>query len=266
MTLDNYLNPVRIYWLIKKDISKNWKVYLITIGAFFGFYLLAEIIGAKTETLDPSMHRGFLANLIFVVGIIATASAFRESHKKLKNHEWLMLPASTLEKFVSRLLMHTVVFLLLTLVLYFLFSLLSLLVVRVILGEPFPMFNPFDTFIWKVMGHYIIIQSVFVLGAAWFKSHNLIKTVLAIAVISISISILGSLVGWLVFNDYFWILMRGHFDFNITMADGFDSARLESLIGSLALFSKILYFGLLAPVCWFGSWLKLRELEVSDGV
>jgi hypothetical protein len=29
---------------------------------------------------------------------------------------------------------------------------------------------------------------------------------------------------------------------------------------------KIVYFGLLAPFFWFVSWLRMREIEVKDGV
>jgi hypothetical protein len=144
--------------------------------------------------------------------------------------------------------------------------LIGKLVVEVFLGAYYPDFSVFNSTVWQMIGHYILLQSVFMLGAVWFKKGNFIKTVLALILFSIILSILSSLVAWIVFNDYFWTLVRGDFNFNIDLSTGFDIQRLEGFGRGAFTLIKVLYFGLLAPVCWFGSWLKLKELEVHDGV
>ena len=266
MTINDYLKPERIFFLIKRDFNRQWKDYLITMAAVLGFFLLVEVINAKTGTIDPDIHYGFMSIILFVFGFIFTSMAFREAHRKLLIHDWLMLPASTLEKFISKLLMYTVVYSVAGIIIYTVFSLFSKLIIGVFLGEAYPVFSPASAWVWKLAGHYILVQSVFILGAAWFRNNNFIKTIIALIVFSIIVSTLLSVISWLVFNDYFWTLMRGDFNFNFDLSDGFMYNRLESASCRTAVIGKILYFGIMAPVCWVGAWLKLRELEVSDGV
>ena len=266
MTIARYLSPVRIGYLLQRDFFRRWKDFLITISAFCGFFLLVMVIGAKVDGIDSSVHYGNFASILFIYGFIFTSMAFREAHKKLLIHDWLMLPASTLEKFISKLLLSTAGFALASVVLYWLFTQIARLVVEVFLGAYFPVFSLFDRTVWQMIGHYIILQSVFILGAAWFKNNNFIKTIIALVVFSIILSFISTLVSWIVFNDYFWTLIRGEFNFNIDFSSGFDIQLLEKFGSKIVVLSKVIYFGLLMPVCWFGSWLKLRELEVQDGV
>ncbi|MBI9109196.1 MAG: hypothetical protein JEZ04_20795 [Spirochaetales bacterium] len=266
MNITRYLSPLRIWYLLKRESARRWKDYLITISAFCGFYLLGVVIGAKTGGLDSSLHYSNFGSILFLFGFIFTSTAFREAHKKLLNHDYLMLPASTLEKFVAKLMFSSVGFAVASVLVYWVFSLIGKLVVEVFLGAYYPDFFIFDKIIWQMIGHYFILQSIFMLGAVWFRKGNFIRTIISLILFSIILSVLSSLVAWLVFNDYFWTFVRGDFNFNIDFSSGFDMQRLEVLGGGVLTLFKIIYFGLLAPVCWFGSWLKLRELEVQDGV
>ena len=229
-------------------------------------FLIVLIINAKTGTIDLNVHYGFMSVILLVFGFIFTSMAFRDAHKKLLNHDWLMLPASTLEKFIEKLVLYAAVFPVVSVVVYMVFTLIARLVIQVFLGEFFPGFNPFDAVIWQMIGHYIIAQSVFILGAAWFKKNNFIKTIIAIVVFSIIISLISSLVAWLVFNDYFWTLVRADFNISMDLGEGFNMGQFETFGYSILRLMKVLYFGVLAPVCWLGAWLKLREVEVKDGV
>lgn len=266
MKITGFFNPMRIWYLLKRDFFVRWKDYAITIGAFCGLFLISMVIGTKTDGLEPGMHYGCIGFILFIYGFIFTSTAFREAHKKLLIHNWLMLPASTLEKFISKLLISSVGFAVASVAVYWIYTLIARLVIEVFLGAYLPAFNPFDAIVWQMVGHYLILQSIFLLGAVWFRNSNFIKTIVAVVLFSIIISFLSSLVAWIVFNDYFWTLVRGDFNFNIDFSAGFDMARLEGFGSGAAVLIKTIYFGLLAPVCWFGSWLKLRELEVQDGV
>ncbi len=262
MSVTDYLHPVRIWYLLKRDFNRKWKDYLITMGAAFGLFLLIFIKNAKTGTIHYDRHYGFISVMIFLLGLIFTSMAFREAHRKLLNHDWLMLPASTLEKFIEKLIMYTVLFPVVSIILYTLFTFISRFVVEVILGEFFPVFNPFDLEVLRIVKHYVIIQSVFVLGAAWFRSNNFIKTIITLVIISIVLTIFSAAIGWFVFKDYFWALIR-NYDISMEMGAG---SQLESFVMRMVSLLQFIYFVLLVPVCWFGSWLKLTEVEVKDGV
>lgn len=266
MNITRYLNPLRIGYLFKMDFNRQWKDFLITLGATCGLFLIGLVISAKTGTIESGTHYAMMSIILFVFGFIFTSQSFRQAHKKLLNHDWLMLPASTLEKFIEKLLLNTVVYSVAALAFYTVFTLLAKLIIQVFLGEYFPGFNPFDRYIWMMIGHYILIQSVFFLGAAWFKNNNFIKTILALVVFSMIVSLISTLIGWIVFNDYFWTIVRADFNLNMDLSDGFDSMRFEAFGYNVLTLFKVIYFGLMAPVCWFGAWLKLREVEVKDGV
>lgn len=266
MKITAYFNPMRIWYLLKRDVNRLWKDYLITMGGVCGFFLLIFVITAKTGVIRQEMHTGFLCVIFFLLGFIFTSLAFREAHKKLLVHDWLMLPASTLEKLIEKIILYSAGFSVLSVFIYWFFTLLARLVVQVFLGEYFPPFIVFDRLVWQLVGHYLLTQSIFVLGAVWFKNNNFIKTIIAIVLFSIILSVIASFVAWLVFNDYFWTLVRGDFLSNIELSHDFDMERLDVFGLRVLKLVKFTYFGLLAPLCWFGSWLKLRELEVRDGV
>ena len=266
MNITRYLDPARLFFLLKRDVIRQWKDYLITIGGFFGGFLVIFIINAKTGTIEADAHYAFMGILMFILGFIFTSMAFKDAHKKLLNHDWLMLPASTLEKFVEKLFLYAVVFPVVSILAYTVFTLFARIIIQLFLKEFYPWFNPVDPVIWKMVFHYIIMQSVFILGASWFKNNNFIKTIIALVVFSIIMSLLSTFIGWLIFNDYFWTLVRADFNINMDLSKGFNMARLENFGEGIIVTLKIIYLGLLAPVCWFGSWLKLREVEVKDGV
>ena len=266
MNITGYLNPVRIWNLFKLDFYSKWKDFVITMGALFGVFLLIMLITSKVGQLDYSVHYGWISTILFIFGFIFASTSFKAAHKKLLNHDWLMLPASILEKFLEKVLLYTLFVPVVAIVLFWIFNFLALLVIRVIFGEYYPVFNIADPVVWQMFGHYVIISSVFILGASWFKNNNFIKTIVALVVLSMIMSILSSIIGWIVFNDYFWPMVRGDFNFDYDFSHDFDTGRLESLGNGIVYLFKVIYFGLLAPVCWFGAWLKLREVEVKDGV
>ena len=266
MNISTHLNPARILFLLKREGFRRWKDFLITVSAFCGFFLLSMIVGAKTGSLETTVHYSSFGSMLFIYGAIFTSFIFREAHRKSGIHNWLMLPASTIEKLVTKLIVSSVVFAVAALIVYSVFSLIAGLVVRFALDSYYPAFNPFDSVVWRMIGHYLILQSIFLLGAVWFKKNNLIKTVISLVLFSIVLMIVVSLVTWLVFNDYFWAMAETNFSANIDFSGPLYPGRLEALGEGAVLFIKIMYFGLLAPLCWFGSWLKLRELEVCDGV
>ena len=266
MNIARYLNPMRIWFLLKRDLMRQWKDYLITMGAACGFFLIVMIITAKTGTINSGVHYGFLSTIIFIFGFIFTSMAFRDAHKKLLNHDWLMLPASTMEKFIDKLILYAAVFPVASIAVYTVFTLVARLIIQLFLGEYFPGFNPFDALVWQMVGHYILVQSIFLLGAAWFRKNNFIMTIVALVIFSIILSLISTLIGWIVFNDYFWTLVRADFNISMNLSEGFNMARLEAFGNNTLVLLKVAYFGLLAPACWLGSWLKLREVEVKDGV
>jgi len=121
MNSNRFFSFSRFYQLLRNDILLNYKKYLLTIvGAFIlGFIAMlmtmpSYMYNDDTFKFDSS---GYM-NLFFMclVGLGAfVGSAFSELSSKIKTSNYLLMPASTLEKFlcqfVIRAMVGTVIFL-----------------------------------------------------------------------------------------------------------------------------------------------------------
>ncbi|MCK5736694.1 MAG: hypothetical protein KAH21_09455, partial [Spirochaetaceae bacterium] len=124
--------------------------------------------------------------------------------------------------------------------------------------------NPFQGVFFKTLGYVVILQSVFFLGASWFKKAHFIKTVLTIILFSIALGILGAVLFRLLFASYF----EGFYTSRMIQFDigNLMETQFPSLMNTLEIIGKVLFYGLLAPFCWVVSWLRVKETQSSDGV
>jgi len=264
MTKNDYFNPDRFYLLIKKDIVQGYKTLFITLAAVIGASLFILLISSRGEG-TAEVQQGLFLPFLWLGGLIFTGLAFREAHTTSLVHSWLMTPASQLEKFIQKLLMTTVIFILTLIAAFFTATALNSLVYILVFKHPVPLFNPFQRWVWINIGHYLIVQSIFFLGAVWFRKHNFIKTVLTINILQIALTLLIGGFAALVFRGPFREALRGNgsylFQAGQILIQNF--SRLNPAIIALL---KVVYFGLLAPFFWLVSWFRMREIEVIDGV
>jgi hypothetical protein len=195
---------------------------------------------------------------LLVWGATVASRAFRELHDRTRNESFLLLPASALEKTLARLLLITVGFFVYLLVFATAVSLLSETLNLLAFGERNEFFQPFDRRIGLLIGHYIVLQSLFFLGAAWFRRAHFWKTALAIIAILFAYFALAAVLGFLLFRSY----VDGY---GMTFDGGVFLASIPLLdFGANA--AKFAYYFVLPPFCWFVAWLRVRETQVSYGV
>ena len=121
MNSTNFFSFNRFYKLLRNDILINYKKYLLTIvGAFIlGFIIMLNTMPSymyndSTFKFNSSGYENLF--IMCLVGLGAfVGSAFSELSSKIKTSNYLLMPASTLEKFlcqfVIRALVGTVIFL-----------------------------------------------------------------------------------------------------------------------------------------------------------
>lgn len=110
----------RFYLLMRNDILLNYKKYLLTIAVAFvlGFIVIYLDMPKREESFDINYSRRYPQLFIMcLLGLGAfVGSGFSELSSKVKTSNYLLLPASTLEKFLGqfliRVLLGTVIFLL----------------------------------------------------------------------------------------------------------------------------------------------------------
>lgn len=267
MKFDSF-DPRRLALLARRDFLMNGKTLLVSgIAAVCAIVLISFLNAANSPS--PAFHRGLYGVFLFFGGLISTSLMFVEAHRKDANHAWLMLPASTLEKFISRLLYSSVGYVAASIVVYFLASVVSEVLNSVIVGSRHPVFNPFTEIEFMVVLRYLVIQSVFIYGSVLFRKSHFIKTVVCIALALIAF---GLLFAW--FVNIRFDVFHGQFSLSFGFpADAFrldlkseSQAGLKDFVETTKTVLGVLYWAVLAPLCWALAYLKLRKVQVNHGV
>ena len=137
----------------------------------------------------------FVAWILYIGGLWITGLSFSEVHNPQKSYSFLTLPASPLEKVLNRWLITAVFYPVLVLGIY-----LLLYIFKHGLALSIPLYH-----IANWIKVYWIFQSIFFLGAIYFKSHPMIKTLASILIFNlIFINYLVAL-SW-IFNTGYYIL------------------------------------------------------------
>ncbi len=262
--MNNIFDLKRFYLLFRKDLLQGYRSLIVTGAAVLGasfFILLVSTAGSGGSDSGFSLF----VTLLWGGGLIFTSLIFKDAHSADRLHYWLMTPASRLEKFLEKLLLSTICYVLALIVVFFAASSLNILIYRIFFTYRPPLFNPFTREVWINVGHYMIVQSIFFLGALWFRKYNFIKTILTLSVLQMVLSIVLGAMGYLIFLTPIRESFMGN-SFYFTMAGQILGSRLLTMNPVLINTFKILYFGVLAPFFWFLSWMRMKEVEVKDGV
>jgi len=258
----------RFVLLARRDFRMNGKTLLVSGVAAASAIVLISLLNASSGP-DPNFHRGLYGVFLFFGGLISASMMFTEAHRKETNHAWLMLPASNLEKFLSRLIYSSAGFVLASIAVYSLASAVSELLNAVIVGRRHPFFNPFTQVDPAAVLRYLVLQSVFLYGAVLFRKNHFIKTVVCIV---LALIFGGLLFAWYVNSRY------GVFHGQFTLGFEFppDAFRLRlssearedlvSFVEAVKAVLAFLYWVVLAPLCWTLTYIRLRKVQVNHGV
>ncbi len=260
--------PRRFAQLLLRDFAGGYKSLLVAMAAVAGSVLLVSaltVLGRKLSGLTTGManfYPSFFQNLLFLGGFIVASLAFREVRQNGGGTFYLTLPASSLEKFASKLLATSVGYALGCLVFFTAVAAVSEGINRLIFGFGNYFFNPFDLEVLEEIGYYLVFQSVFLLGSVWWKKLAFVKTVLTIQAVAVGIILVAAVALRIVFRQYFhgWQI-------DFAFVPGWPLLMEQTTLGfgplvQIARVVRIVFLAGTAPVCWLISWLRLREIEV----
>lgn len=100
---NNIFSGKRFSLLVKQHLIHNNRFLLLSTVAYFGVvFIVLSIaqIGSELKPLDLEMFRGFLIATVSVFGILYVGYSFPAFRSKESTINYLMVPASLLEKFV----------------------------------------------------------------------------------------------------------------------------------------------------------------------
>jgi len=256
------LSFTRIGILLRNELWGNYKTLVISAGAIAGLLLIINVASVATAG-RWNFNEVFFPITYLITGMIATSMTFTAMHSKEKGYSYLLLPASHLEKCITKIFLTTVGYTVLIIIGYFLFSLVAAGITGLFFGRIHGVFNPFTREVLNYIGIYVVTQSVVLFSASFFRKLSLLKLILSLNGLAIVLAIVAALSIRLMFWKFF-----GGFGFEVT-EEFFHSLSFTSGYDNLVGYGKALYTGskiffwyIMPPFFWFLTYLRMREKEV----
>jgi len=251
--MKNEIFDLKRFWLVlKRDIYINQKPVLIGLSILFFLYLTKVVfiwlgkgyISAQTD------FENFFINGYIIVGIVISGLAFGDFRSKETSMSYLMLPASTLEKALSMILLTTIGYTLLYIIVFVVFNTVAVLG-GLVFDVKIGFYNMFNTRFLHTIGGYLIINSILLTGAATFRRSPLIKTILIIFGVFWAAVIILSIIAGFIFHNIV------NFDFlqNMAFYNGEKDLTFLKTIGKILLW-------ITPPVFWSVTYFKIKEKQV----
>lgn len=254
METNDILSFKRLLLLMRRQVLSGANGLLIAFGGFAGVLLIISLLVAY---FNPPALGGLSAlyfTVMFIGGYILTSSFYSELHQSEKSYSYLTLPVSVTERLLSAWLITAVLFPVISILAMSVIVLVANLLMNLTV-ELSPFQSVFSAQSLTLIGIYMVTQSVFLLGAAYFKKNNFLKTLLALFVISLIINAYTALLGWGLF--------RGVADEMAMMAEQAVFQPFENLVTQTfpAVF-KFIFWYVTIPFFMVTTWFSLKERQV----
>lgn len=260
------LSLQRLGLMIKRDLLSGYTTPLIVLAAGISVQLLVDLMMLWQGNIQSGHHTEMFAPLLLIGGFIFTSTSFKELHRKETNQNYLLIPASPLEKVLAGLLRSSLGWVIFVALWYGVFTLISLAFGELILGRHFPLTSPLNRRMLEVYANYLVLQSLFLVGAVYFRKNNFFKTIFSMFLFMIVFSVVIVFFFRIVFASYFegFMMIEENTLFGPMME--IFLYRNEGLFKFLEGLSKVVYWGLAAPIAWILTYVRFREVQVKDGI
>lgn len=274
--MDNTFKISRFGKYFVYDLKRQWKnigmlmlIFALSPVIFYMLYMFFAALfdrglmklfsGMSIDGPSIWVRFGMAAVMITIFVMLFPSRAYGEITDKAKGSEWLMLPASRLEKFTSMMLISLIVIPLVYVVVYFLSdafvclldkscgdSLMSFRINKEIGSSDFVI--PANGF-WILASSIVENAIVFLLGGLIFKKWKVVGTVLVLFALQMVFS--GLLSAFITNADLEW---WGNWlnDWTIRHADNLD-LWLNAFIN--------LWLLLILAICGTWSWFRIKRLQ-----
>jgi hypothetical protein len=254
MSIVNYFDISRFRLLLKMELFRSRKALLMTFVIIFGLLFFAGFLFTcvveNKKVFDS--HRLYYAVSLMTGGFILSSLAFNDLSSALKRYHYLVLPASTFEKFICMWLLTSVRWIVAFSLTYTLYTLIVNAIGPVLFGRMiFPAFEPFGEFSIKTMRSYFVLQGIFLVGAAHFKGYVLPKTLFALILF---LTVCAAII--------YFIMKEPFFTDHDCGISGECPLLNEMIKHDVSLFMQWIFWWILAPLCWVAAYLGLKDQEV----
>ena len=250
MNLSNYFHPLRFWLLLKMEMHRSRKGFLITFIITFGLLFTGFII---ENIFSPhkvyNTHGESFIFFLLLGGFIMSSLAFNDLGNPLRRYGYLTLPTSSFEKFMSMWVLTCAGWIIMFSFTFFVYSLIANSAGRFFFRNmSFLAFDPFDGSVGRGIIYYIMFQAIFLVGAVHFRNYVFPKTIFAFL-------LFGMICGLIFFLTMADIILTAD-----QCPAGYNPFEEESVKKFWLVVSRPGSW-LLAPLCWFIAYTGLKEQE-----
>lgn len=250
--MHSYFDISRFWLLMKLELFKSRRGVAMTLVIIFGLsFFLGMIVDLTIEPLTTSFdHYENYAFSLLIGGFILSSLAFHGLRNTLTRYQYLMEPVSAFERVLCMWLLSSLGWIFVFTLTFTFYTLFANAVGQLLFSHiKFNAFNPFSEKAFTPMRYYFVCQSVFLVGAAYFRGYVFPK----LLILLIAIAFIALIITYSIMND----VMLADFDTG-------EECNLENMPGVNTVWTgaKFFFWWLLAPVCWVLTYLGLKDQEV----
>ncbi|HJO93909.1 MAG TPA: hypothetical protein QF753_10950 [Victivallales bacterium] len=244
---NNFFSLNRFLYYFKLNVKLNLKDYLLALSVITLIIIALNFLNSLTTKTIGISYEEFNSYcyyiMLYLVGFHLAGISFSSFKDKNRISGLLTIPVSSFEKYISSLLINSILFFISFSVLYslgtFIFFILS--------GSTHSFYNTFNdgSLFFSVL--FFSLQSIFFAGSLFFKRYETLKTVLIILLVTVVIYFLN------------YILLYGiYFITNFT----YNRLMFTPLYVNVyyAVYS-VLFFIVLPVLCLIAGYFRLKEAE-----
>jgi hypothetical protein len=251
---------------LKFNLSK--KIFLISIGGFFSLifiitFFMAYSISPGQEFYFDNFHTASFVFMLFAGTIFLAGRSYYDMNTPEKSLTQIMVPASTFEKFIIPAIATSLGWLIVSFLSYEVFAAFVNIVWSGLFGLSIELFNIFDLInnerLFEFSKGYLMVHSVFFLGATAFKKYPIAKTLLTGFLINVAFTFFTFLliiIFFGTFNEF------GHNFDNNFRSHFFENYFSIDFVKNLSKTVELIFTILIPSAIYIAAFFKLKEREV----
>lgn len=263
METNQFFSLPRFGHLIKREFIQNKRNLVIVSLTIFSILLASSLVYASDR--DNEFYENFFPSFLLIAGFIGTSLSFTEMNKPDSQTFFLTLPASNFEKFLGRWLATGIGYIIFFLTGFWLLSKVANGLGNAIFNFNHGDFNPFTRDNKLFIQLYLAIQTIFLIGAIYFRKVAFFKTILS----TVLIALFFAFFSFFLFRITMFDMFEGWFNFNpemeingklVQVQPSQDFQRLGLKYGEKYL--RLLGFWIIPIILLIAGYFKLKETEL----
>jgi hypothetical protein len=200
----NTFDASRFFRVFCNDLHQHWrKIWIASIGFACAALMVYLFNVDANQVAEPDISLFLFPLALIAGGLIFTSTIFADMHHPLQRFQYLTLPYSNCERFLSRYLLTGPLFYLYVLVTYFVLDKVAAGITQLLMDSSPRAFSPFRPEMRWMTLVYFFLHSVMLTGAIYYRSWHLIKTTLAATLFTLGAVFVQIVAVKVVFWDYF---------------------------------------------------------------